>query len=456
MIYEPKTLLLRVRYETLRWNLQQAHSKLNDLPAASVKIDEVKKSLATLQVEASKAATVLYEIGANVAHDGTLAVGQLGKARALVEDIRDSLPNTLKRLDSLREESFLVQAAQSFGQHVWMYLQERATLLETEISKVDTSNPASWSTLEALERQAMAEVFSEGVELLGGIALRDARLDAEICEFADDLIQSLSRTESYPRAIPGGISSMAIEFERIIRLRFPQWTVWALPFAAHELWRVSVRRQFKNILEKSVPLSERNLKDAALIKLCLGDAFATYMMGPAYPLAAITLLFNPADEDDDMRVQAALSMLHRMDASSRNAATDNYHTFADEMEAAWNAAKPQSTPMQERAIQTKEIADLVQTLFNALTNFKYAGFEMAQWKSLSNWVGQLLEGPPDNIDLKEEHDLRHALNAAWLLRIHKDWTKDKFNHVQALIKKVNARRPKRSASSGRGPLGVQR
>ena len=45
--------------------------------------------------------------------------------------------------------------------------------------------------LAEAEMEARKSLFQESIELLGGFALRDARLDEDICELGDKLIQSI-------------------------------------------------------------------------------------------------------------------------------------------------------------------------------------------------------------------------------------------------------------------------
>ena len=76
-----------------------------------------------------------------------------------------------------------------------------------------------------------------------------------------------------------------------MRLWVPHWSIWALPFTAHEFWHVAASLGIWDKLREHLD-PEEHCSDPAL-DTCLADAFATYTIGPAYAYAAVTLLLNP-------------------------------------------------------------------------------------------------------------------------------------------------------------------
>jgi hypothetical protein len=194
--------------------------------------------------------------------------------------------------------------------------------------------------------------------------------------------------------------------------------------AAHELWRVSARAQFDNLLAKPFGPDGSKVIEDLTIQQCLGDAYATYFMGPAYALAAVTLLFDPTRAQDDLRVRATERMLRHMDPTKPDAFSDSYQTVADNLASAWKAAKHQAgMPIDLAKAEVVETA--VAALFKQLEIFGYSYFSVAEWKSVGNWAEKLRsDAAVDGIEISDKHDMRHALNAVWLARLDSARTED--------------------------------
>src|SRR5688572_19624149 len=80
----------------------------------------------------------------------------------------------------------------------------------------------------------------EYLDYLGGLCLRHERVDNGVCEIADALINEIEQGSEIlsALAIPGRDSG-AGTLPRAVYLRFPEWTVWALPLAIRELWHIA-------------------------------------------------------------------------------------------------------------------------------------------------------------------------------------------------------------------------
>src|SRR5262245_61810908 len=152
--------------------------------------------------------------------------------------------------------------------------------------------------------QESRQVFSEYLDVIGGLAMRYNSLDEEICCIADELIKRCSResigTPWNSLSVLATQETFTKTLARLIRLRFPEWTIWALPFAAHEYGHVVAadNEDIERFLETEV---ERVAKDDAEyqaatdkqarervgrrinkhLNVLFADAFATYTMGPA-------------------------------------------------------------------------------------------------------------------------------------------------------------------------------
>jgi hypothetical protein len=228
---------------------------------------------------------------------------------------------------------------------------------------------------------------------------------------------------------------------RIIRLRFPEWTIWALPFTAHEFWDMGPNNHFQGWLANEIKaaVEQRDqgcLADAFATYIqggveqrdqgCLADAFATYMMGPAYAYATIVLLLAPhmpfesrGDRPaDDVRAHVILAMLKQMQ-TKYGALSPMYDDVCQQLAFAWNAAKEQAGAAGDEPAQVADdIARaniLVTALWNVLEKNVSAPMTLEAWAQVNHLKKDLLAG--SSSDLPPGIELRQVLNAAWLARV---------------------------------------
>jgi len=91
-------------------------------------------------------------------------------------------------------------------------------------------------------KQKSQEIFQEYAEWIGGLAFRAKAIDGNICQVADQLITSCSSVlrVSPPISIPAQKEVRAKTICNLLRLRFPEWSIWSLPLIAHEYGHVFV------------------------------------------------------------------------------------------------------------------------------------------------------------------------------------------------------------------------
>jgi hypothetical protein len=161
------------------------------------------------------------------------------------------------------------------------------------------------------------------------------------------------------------------------------------------------------------------------VRECLADAFATYMMGPAYAYATTILLLEPVtpfeccpeQPADDVRARVIISMLRQMD---KNPAVPMFKESCDHLEAAWNAAKEQfESKVDDRGPEIdadfKQADVLVTALWNVLEQNISAPLTREAWNQVTDLKGALVAGKRP--DLQTGAELRQVLNAAWLARV---------------------------------------
>lgn len=340
------------------------------------------------------------------------------------------------------------------------------------------------------------EIFRECLEFLGGLAFRDKLLDESICEVSDELIRNCKSTILGPPSltVPAPQGALTKTLGRIIRLRFPEWTIWTLPFTAHEYGHVVVDEveALKKFVEeevtpwvsqyrKSQRLSEYGEERAkkrakAHLHVLLADAFATYTMGPAYAYAAFLLRFNPSDAyadcdkhpADAKRVLVVFGMLNRMNEEAQGVSPP-YRDVIEHLGKEWERMLERAGP--SGGLEASDKTFLNDLVDDVLKKFKDAFVDQAQYRHTGEdgwhiarqwgeiWQGQLKKGEFLPIpEVSRTSKLRDALNAAWLCRIaNPNKIEEIAGAARELCKKIidEQRKPQRQRArgSGRGERG---
>ncbi len=292
-------------------------------------------------------------------------------------------------------------------------------------------------------------LFRECMEVLGGLAFRAHSVDNSIFLIADLLIHQFADTTraGATLTVPAAQEAMALTLGRIIRLPFPEWTVWTLPLIAREYGQVVLtqNRTLKDALAASMP-EVREPRVLALVT----DAFATYLMGPAYACALIMLRLDPTvahDEIDqqpnaDSRARMTLRMLKRMNDEVSFAKP--YTELISHLEEKW-ATMLKQAEVTDRSTTADEflakLLDLTWSEFYSKLAFvvRYPLTKDDGWFVSSNYSDEWSEalkqddGQPLKVTgVTTSSKLRDALNAAWICRIkHSDKASDIANIAKA-------------------------
>lgn len=309
------------------------------------------------------------------------------------------------------------------------------------------------------------EFFGECLEVLGGVALRDSGLEGRIYQLADDLInnclkQSTTKVTSVAPTVPALPETLIKTLARIIGLRFPEWTIWTLPFAAHELGHVVMREDDR--LQSFIDEEAKKWADGITKKRAenhlhefLSDAFATYTMGPAYACAVVLLRFNPSaahldDGDhpaDAKRAHVVFTMLERMNETV--GIKKPYRKILRELRSDWQTVLKQvGHPDALQAPDAQRLEKLVDAIIQdqfknwLRTTARYPyGEEIYGWLRVEKWYrtwrSQLEDGQP--LDIKEvssRNTLRDVLNAAWRCRLEcrLDYADNPIEHADKIEK----------------------
>jgi len=321
---------------------------------------------------------------------------------------------------------------------------------------VDDKDPKekAWELYAERLHGLSKEVFDEYVDFLHGLAMRDAGLDGEICQLADELTRIWKmRDVDHSLTIPTRQEAITSTLARIIRLGFPEWTIWALPLTAHELGHVvaSKNEQLRGFVEEegAIEPARSHLEDY------LADAFATYVMGPAYAFAAVLMRFNPVSAYDDdyehpadaKRAYFVFNILQLMNEQAD--LKDPYTGIIDQLRLEWNAAleqakQPVKLETRDEEQLNKWIASLkAKDLLRKAITVTYSADRWDSAVELQGKIEQHLKDGERGIEQLGSLELRDVLNAAWLSRIHNPGKTQMIENLAlALFGKLRAKEAK--------------
>lgn len=299
----------------------------------------------------------------------------------------------------------------------------------TNLQKSIPRNPpyaGSWEQLRRY-RRSCGELFQECLGFLGGAMLRSVQ-ENDICEIADALLVELSRKTSvvWSRVTILAEANFFTETTGLIRLPFPDYGIWNLPVAVHELGhfigpRISDETGTSPFQTRLGSITEE--RDKSHLRELFADLFAVYALGPAYAFSCILLRFDPLDatacEDGEThpshgkRVHFILKALEQTNGNPYRRIIKNLKVLWE-----WNLNRAG----HEICVDPNQIPSLNYQLFELypiLTRFlstvQYKGWRRAV--ELSRRFP--LNGNAEEV-LEDTDEISDVLNAAWLWRLQQN------------------------------------
>jgi hypothetical protein len=461
--------VLRLRLEALKTNLEQ--------------VRDIKASVASRRKEIHDLLPV-FDAQEGIQEIAELLRGTLEMCRKWAEQIShaEAVPRTVaerlhSRLKEAEQDAGTIAAnadtsariikamgrrwssipSDSFDRHIDEIFAHQAKVLIDQIDSLRNKEPSeAWQTYRTTLRGKSEDLFSEYVEFLGGLALRDTGLgglpltpaqpgepefDPDVYHMADDLIKNIYVIGGadlwHSMAIPARRDAAARTLARMIRLGFPEWTVWAVPLGAFEFGRVVV--DVNNIV------GSYGRKHGGVdrgMDIAMADAFATFAMGPSYAFANIHLRLEPGPDnpdsgdvgestgDDEKRTQSPVSdperayvvfrMLRLMDAG------EIYAQVVGELEGRWRAALRQVGADYTLSSEAEARLDKWTTYMWDFLSQKPSSvmYRPVRYEAATQWELLIDLAKPDKLaqwQLKPgEEDVRDILNVAWLQRLQED------------------------------------
>jgi hypothetical protein len=395
--------------------------------------------------------------------------GQPGAPEKVAERVKNELQAAELGIAEAAEQCTAIKRIVALMEARWMELERAGALLDEvnttlsnkcdeRIRKVDElkgrldrgelSEKEVWKDYEDLayrdgERLFAGEpLFAEYVDYLGGVALRNTGIDEGVCHMADEVLQRCHRMEGntlwHSMTVPARRVPAESTLARIIRLGFPEWTVWAVPLGAHGFGHVVLAEHddLKGRIDRS------GLRAApGPLDLYLADVFATYVMGPSYAYASVLLALDPYAPDapaagggnggaasagaavaaepspDSRRVHVILETLRCMDETAYDGVRAVLQSYWENALSAFGLAFQfgQGTPSaQGRRRRPEDVGLMVDFLDSSARHLRYKG---AQWQRVTRWP-ELRGCDPGTFPLDpSKDDIRDVLNAAWHQRM---------------------------------------
>jgi len=363
----------------------------------------------------------------------------LSKVDALLEQL-DWAQSSLSRA---RLEPQISDAASTGFKRLFHKRREELTQLRRSLENAEPHGSV-WNELNRYSTSCR-ELFQECLGFLGGAMLRDINKEDDICEVADALLKELSIKAAVQW---GGVSVLAeshfyTETTGLVRLRFPDYGIWTLPIAVHELGhfvgpRISDGAGFPFRARLDSMKNYGQDQEISHTEELFSDLFAVYALGPAYACACIVLSFDPEDDlicEDGLthpshakRVCFILEALEQMSKTEDNI----YQGVIQVLRGLWERIL--KTAEHDNCLDRTSIPALkyqLQELYPIVSPFKLT-LRYNGWKRAADLSEELpLEGDAAGV-LKKNNSLADVLNAVWIWRLQQ--TADNSNSVHRVNK----------------------
>ena len=366
---------------------------------------------------------------------------------AQIKVLQDNLRRTRNTLgSSLDKELITLELHRAINSRVQNLLNKWERKLEQRLQSVDYTSDAHlnivWEGLQA-DRKECDAILKEFLSFLGGALIRQNQLDNGICAIADNLLADLSLRSDIPwtRMTILGEGDFFADMTEIIRLSFPEFTIWNLPIVGHEFGHFVGRELRKRMIDRDkrdflrelieqegkIDLSEdKKKKEENYHYEHLADIFATYSLGPAFAFTSILLKFNPnknkdgeSHPSDVKRVYIILKTLQKMEEDSK------YKIILSWLKEGWLDVLRIPDQLDPSSLDNR-LENLYGILEDEISEVRFTRQNFLRANELSEKLCQCQE---DTRDLANQcYTLSEILNAAWICRVEK-WSQEDITSI---------------------------
>ena len=263
-------LVLRTRVVVTRRNLKRVLELSSTIEMRLAGLDEFFNLPQTLRAGINEAWNKSHEL------------------ESLAWDVQDESPHLLEQVQSLTQRLNTISRdlkrkcdeAEQLRNELVQLFSQRKDVDDFLLRSADQLEQGLTVNNYFQNQKRIDALFSEYVDLLRGVALRSAGFgdgDAQLSDLfviADQLPSLWGRVDGWSwqsLAVPSRQDGNASTEAMVLRVGFPEWTIWALPFVQHGFGHVfAKKRQFAGL----GPVD-------AINTAALADALATVATGPA-------------------------------------------------------------------------------------------------------------------------------------------------------------------------------
>ena len=153
-------------------------------------------------------------------------------------------------------------------------------------------------------RDGVGELLEQCFAYVEGALTREHAIASDLCALADALLDDLSGRSLVPwsRFTVLAAREYTDRLSRVVRVRFPEASVWSLPITAHEFGHHVAHTLPQARLRAAARLGSlrSNPTGSAYLAEHLADAFATWATGPSYLASCLYLRFDARTVDHDL------------------------------------------------------------------------------------------------------------------------------------------------------------
>lgn len=306
----------------------------------------------------------------------------------------------------------------------------------------------AWKNFGQLRSNAN-EIFAEFVELVAGLAFRERSRDWWVFRAADSVVTEcaeLARQRWDPVTVPGLKHAIARTLEQVVRLRFPDWTIWALPITAYEFWRVYLPSDDDQprLAQQFVIGQCDDIDRLDDVRLgFLADAFATFTMGPSYACASLMLKLSVEEAE---RAHVILRSLE-LAGGTTDEREGNYNAdIVQPIRRWWQASPGTGDVAHDRVEALDKFSEVAHLAFYRY--FPGAKYPQTRWPDYVEPTASALrqERKPTHGGALLQRDL---LNAVWDARLNGEADNDTIAmYGRMLFKQLLDRRQERGGAAG--------
>ena len=327
-------------------------------------------------------------------------------------------------------------AAAGFDDGLYARVQGRLDELRRDSeSELDQAEAALEGKGEVWEHLAQARksstlLFRESFAFVEGALWRQAQLDGGLCALADKLLDSLDSDHelNWRGLTVMGEGSFYGDAAEVIRLRYPELTIWHLPVAVHEFGhfanpQIRVKARAGSVWGWRYPVqamldraAKRDPTEWFRTHELLADIFAVFAIGPAYAYASLLLRPDPRLTGAESRTHPSWSERYFVIVETlRRITRHGGATAAIVRDVAARSEEIRALASRPAAPDTKALKSLVSRFYplldGGLRGVRYETFVEAQK------VEAALADDAEGLGAAPGVRMADILNAAWLARI---------------------------------------